>query len=141
MPSIGGRGRVGLGWGVYLSLPSCLPIRKNSLSVWTPSQVDQGPASSLSLCLSLVRGLVLWMNGTSVCIVGCVCDLYSFCLLLSLLSFSFFGKGVIPSVRHPLWPGQFSPSVSDTVCYGASVRGIIIGSSSSCCLFGAMKLL
>jgi hypothetical protein len=28
MPSIGGRGRVELGWGVYLSLPSCLSVRK-----------------------------------------------------------------------------------------------------------------
>jgi hypothetical protein len=55
MPSIRGRGRVGLWWGGYLSILSCMSVRKTSLSVWTCLEVDLGPASTLFLCLSLVK--------------------------------------------------------------------------------------
>jgi hypothetical protein len=132
MPSIRGRGRVGLGWGVYLSLPCGMSFGQDSFSVWTCSEVDLGPSSSLSLCLSLVSGLVLWTGSTLVCIKVCVCDLYSSCLLLSLLSFSFLWEGGY-TIRPALTvAGDLSFRVRRSMLRneGKRGRGIIMGSSS-----------
>jgi hypothetical protein len=54
-----------------------------------------------------------------VCCLGCL--------------FSLFGKGVVPSVPHSLWPGEFCPSgvgCSMLRSEGERGRGITIGSSS-----------
>jgi hypothetical protein len=50
-------------------------------------------------------GLVLCTGGKLVCIKGCVCDLYSFCLFVSLLSFPSFGRGGDCTIRHTLTEG------------------------------------
>jgi hypothetical protein len=53
-------------------------------------------------------GLVLCKGGMLVCIKGCVCNLYLFCLLVSLLSFLSFGRaggGGDCTVRHTLTEG------------------------------------
>jgi hypothetical protein len=120
----GKEGELDKGGGfIWVFLGACHSVKTHSPFGPTWRSILGLPGVSLSLPLARQVG---WCCGRSihwyvsrdvfVIYIHFVCCLV-YCLFLS------FGKGVIPSVPHLLWPGEFCPSMSDVVCYGERVRG------------------